>query len=106
MVGTLGLLGPLLADLGRLLLVTPVFAAMLSFHATAARDTFALARENVLPAVLARTGVGTGAGRDAPSGDRCCSQASPHSWWPSSPSPTPTRWRCCSPGWRHWQRWR
>jgi amino acid transporter len=45
-----------------LLLVTSVFAAMLSFHHTAARYVFVLSRERVLPPALGRVGRGVGAG--------------------------------------------
>jgi amino acid transporter len=44
------------AHLANLLLITSILGAMLSFHNTSARYTFALARENVLPRVLAATG--------------------------------------------------
>jgi amino acid transporter len=43
------------------LLITSVFAAMLSFHNGVARSVFALARERVLPRRLIRTGMGSGA---------------------------------------------
>ena len=65
---TYGAFGPIVAGLGTMLLVTSIFAAMLSFHSTAARYVFGLARERVLPAALARTGIGAGARRDAPIG--------------------------------------
>jgi len=45
-----------------LLLVTSVFAAMLSFHNTAARYVFVLSRERVLPPGLGRIGHGARAG--------------------------------------------
>ncbi|WP_162908277.1 APC family permease, partial [Allorhizocola rhizosphaerae] len=54
-------LGALLADAGSVLLVTSVFAAMLSFHNTCARYGFALGREGVLPKPLAQTGTRSGA---------------------------------------------
>jgi amino acid transporter len=54
--------GPYLAILASLLLVTSVFAAMLSFHHTAARYVFVLGRERVLPASLGRVGRGGAAG--------------------------------------------
>jgi amino acid transporter len=44
------------------LLVTSVLAAMVAFHGTAARYVFALAREQVLPTVLARVSGGTQGG--------------------------------------------
>jgi amino acid transporter len=40
----------------------------LSFHGTGARYTFGLARERLLPALLARTGRSSGSRRDAPIG--------------------------------------
>jgi amino acid transporter len=43
-------------DLGHGLFVTSLFAALLSFHNTAARYTFALGRERVLPAWFGATG--------------------------------------------------
>nr|WP_179277063.1 APC family permease [Actinoplanes regularis] len=43
--------------LGHLLFITSLFAALLSFHNTAARYFFALGREGVLPRALARTSV-------------------------------------------------
>jgi amino acid transporter len=61
-----GAFGPLLASLTALLLVTSILAAMLSFHGTVSRYVFALARERVLPAVLASTG--RGSRQDAPVG--------------------------------------
>ncbi|MFI1996078.1 APC family permease [Actinoplanes sp. NPDC020271] len=42
---------------GHLLFITSLFAALLSFHNTAARYFFALGREGVLPRALARTSV-------------------------------------------------
>lgn len=54
-------LGTVFADIGNVLLVTSVFAAMLSYHNTVARYTFALAREGVLPRSLSRTGARSGA---------------------------------------------
>jgi amino acid transporter len=48
--------------LANLLLVTSVFAAMLSFHHTAARYVFVLSRERVLPPSLGRIGRGARAG--------------------------------------------
>jgi amino acid transporter len=61
-----GVYGPILADMGAVLLVTSVLAAMLSFHNAVARYVFGLAREHALPATLAATGKGTR--RDAPVG--------------------------------------
>jgi amino acid transporter len=48
--------------LATLLLVTSIIAAMLSFHSTVSRYVFALAREGVIPAVLARVSSGTTGG--------------------------------------------
>ncbi|HZD98044.1 MAG TPA: APC family permease [Micromonosporaceae bacterium] len=48
--------GSPLAWLANLLLITSILGAMLSFHNTAARYTYALARESVLPRALASTG--------------------------------------------------
>lgn len=53
-------LGPEVVVLGRVLFVTSIFAAMISFHNTTARYMFALGREQVLPAVLGRTSRRTG----------------------------------------------
>ncbi|BCJ68699.1 APC family permease [Polymorphospora rubra] len=50
-----------LVDLGRLLLLTSLFAALVAFHHMIARYTFSLAREGLLPAALGRTGRLTGA---------------------------------------------
>ncbi|MEV4411236.1 APC family permease [Catellatospora sp. NPDC049609] len=54
-------LGAVAADIGNVLLVTSIFAAMVSYHNTVARYTFSLAREGVLPRSLARTGARSGA---------------------------------------------
>jgi amino acid transporter len=43
-------------DLGHALFITSLFAALLAFHNTAARYTFALGRERVLPAWFGTTG--------------------------------------------------
>lgn len=56
-----GQLGGTMADIARVLFVTSVFAAMISFHNTTARYIFALGRERVLPAVFGRTSARTGA---------------------------------------------
>lgn len=53
------------SDIGIILLITSVFAAMLSYHNTVARYTYALAREHVLPTRLARTGMRSGAPKNA-----------------------------------------
>ncbi|MDR7304088.1 APC family permease [Haloactinomyces albus] len=47
-------LGPLAVDLMQLLLITSLFAALLAFHNAIARYLFALGRQGVGPAVLAR----------------------------------------------------
>ncbi|MFI6787489.1 APC family permease [Nonomuraea sp. NPDC050383] len=54
-------LGATVVDLARVLFVTSLFAAMISFHNTTARYFFALGRERVLPAVFGRTRPRTGA---------------------------------------------
>jgi amino acid transporter len=54
--------GTLVGAVATLLLVTSVFAAMLSFHHTASRYVFVLSREHVLPAALGRIGRGAAAG--------------------------------------------
>jgi amino acid transporter len=54
--------GPLIGLLASLLLVTSVFAAMVSFHNTVARYVFVLSRERVLPAWMGRIGRGARAG--------------------------------------------
>jgi amino acid transporter len=54
--------GPAAAWLGKVLLITSIFAAMLSFHNTVARYLFALGREHVLPGWLARIRTGTRGG--------------------------------------------
>jgi amino acid transporter len=48
-------LGQTVVDVGHLLFITSLFAALLAFHNTAARYFFALGREHVLPAMLGRT---------------------------------------------------
>jgi amino acid transporter len=53
--------GNTVADIANVLLITSVFAALLSFHNGVARYLFALGRERVLPAFLGRTGVRSGA---------------------------------------------
>lgn len=68
LAGNFGILGGVLARLAGVLLVTSIFAAMLSFHGTVARYLFALGRERVLPPLLARTGSGSASRRDAPVG--------------------------------------
>ncbi|HEX6472171.1 MAG TPA: APC family permease [Streptosporangiaceae bacterium] len=54
-------LGSTVVDIARVLFVTSLFAAMISFHNTTARYIFALGRERVLPAVFGRTSVRSGA---------------------------------------------
>ncbi|MGC4804971.1 APC family permease [Micromonospora sp. DT233] len=48
-------LGATMATAGRVLFATSILAAMIAFHNTTARYMFALGRERVLPATLART---------------------------------------------------
>lgn len=59
------LVGPhlpvILVDIGYVLFITSVFAALLAFHAAVARYQFALGREGVLPAAWGRTHPRTGA---------------------------------------------
>jgi amino acid transporter len=54
-------LGDLMGKIATILFFTSMIAAMISFHNTVARYTFALGRERVLPAVLGRTGRRSGA---------------------------------------------
>ncbi|SCG38661.1 APC family permease [Micromonospora coxensis] len=54
-------LGAGVVTIGRVLFITSLFAALLSFHHTVARYLFALGRERVVPAVLGRTSRRTGA---------------------------------------------
>lgn len=54
-------LGGTVVDIARVLFVTSLFAAMISFHNTTARYIFALGRERVLPPFFGRTGLRTGA---------------------------------------------
>ena len=54
-------LGDLVIDISRVLFVTSVLAAMISFHNTTNRYIFALGRERVLPEVLGATRGKTGA---------------------------------------------
>jgi amino acid transporter/ribosomal protein S18 acetylase RimI-like enzyme len=53
-------LGAWIVDTGRILIVTSLFAALVSFHNTVARYLFALGREQVLPASLGSTNRRTG----------------------------------------------
>ncbi|MCE7007135.1 amino acid permease [Kibdelosporangium philippinense] len=55
-----GFLGQWIVDCGRILIVTSLFAALVSFHNTVARYLFALGRERVLPAGLGSTNRRTG----------------------------------------------
>jgi amino acid transporter len=54
-------LGETAVTIGHLLFLTSVFAGLLAFHNTTARYGYALGREGVLPRVLARTWLRTGA---------------------------------------------
>ncbi|NLU78770.1 APC family permease [Micromonospora sp. HNM0581] len=54
-------LGDTVLTIGQALFLTSVLAAMISFHNTTARYTFALGRERVLPAAFGRTSPVTGA---------------------------------------------
>jgi amino acid transporter len=54
-----------IVDLGHVLMLTSVAAAMLSYHNSVARYTFALGREGVLPRMLAGTSARTGAPKTA-----------------------------------------
>ncbi|MBQ1030960.1 MULTISPECIES: APC family permease [Micromonospora] len=58
-------LGDTVVTIGQVLFLTSVLAAMISFHNTTARYTFALGRERVLPAVFGQTSARTGAPRAA-----------------------------------------
>ncbi|MDI1461067.1 APC family permease [Catellatospora sp. KI3] len=54
-------LGQFFVDLGHMLFVTSLFAALLSFHHTVGRYLFSLGREKVLPSFLGQTSRVTGA---------------------------------------------
>jgi amino acid transporter/GNAT superfamily N-acetyltransferase len=54
-------LGTAFIDIGQVLFVTSLLAALISFHNTASRYLFALGREHVLPAKLGQTSGRTGA---------------------------------------------
>jgi len=54
--------GGTVTNVALLLLITSIFAAMLSFHNTVSRYIFALARDGVLPAALGRIGSGASGG--------------------------------------------
>ena len=56
-----GHLGGTVVDIARVLFLTSVFAAMISFHNTTARYFFALGRERVLPSIFGRTRARSGA---------------------------------------------
>lgn len=58
-------LGDTVVTIGQVLFLTSVVAAMISFHNTTARYTFALGRERVLPAAFGRTSPSSGAPRMA-----------------------------------------
>jgi amino acid transporter/ribosomal protein S18 acetylase RimI-like enzyme len=53
-------LGAAFIDIGHVLFITSLFAALISFHNTASRYLFALGRERVLPAKLGQTSGRTG----------------------------------------------
>ncbi|GHJ45905.1 amino acid permease [Catellatospora sp. TT07R-123] len=53
--------GQAMIDIGHILFITSLFAALLAFHNTVARYLFALGREGVLPAALGRTSRRSGA---------------------------------------------
>jgi amino acid transporter/GNAT superfamily N-acetyltransferase len=55
-----GFLGTWVVDIGRVLIVTSLFAALVSFHNTVSRYLFALGREHVLPPALGTTNRRTG----------------------------------------------
>jgi len=55
--------GQFFVDLGHLLFITSLFAALLSFHHTVGRYLFSLGREHVLPSRLGHTSMRTGAPR-------------------------------------------
>ncbi|WP_440708899.1 APC family permease [Herbiconiux sp. YIM B11900] len=54
-------LGQIVADLGHVLFITSLFAALVSFHNAVARYFFSLGREGVLPAALGRVRERSGA---------------------------------------------
>ena len=54
-------IGQASADIGHILFVGSIVAALISFHNTTARYAFALGRERVLPSALGRTSARTGA---------------------------------------------
>jgi amino acid transporter len=56
-----GLGASFIPDLGHVLLLTSVFAAMVSYHNSVARYSFALGREGVLPRIVGHTRPRTGA---------------------------------------------
>ncbi|MDG4837972.1 APC family permease [Micromonospora sp. WMMD967] len=58
-------LGDTVVTIGQVLFLTSVLAAMISFHNTTARYTFALGRERVLPTVFGQTSARSGAPRAA-----------------------------------------
>jgi amino acid transporter len=61
MAGYFGGVGNTIADVANVLLITSVFAALLSFHNAVARYSLALGRERVLPSFLGSRGRGSGA---------------------------------------------
>ncbi|SCL56349.1 amino acid/polyamine/organocation transporter, APC superfamily [Micromonospora citrea] len=52
-------LGGLMTPLAQMMLIFAIVTSLLAFHSVAARYAFAMAREGVLPAALARSGSGT-----------------------------------------------
>jgi len=60
MASDFGALGRTVSTSANILLITSVFAALTSFHNNVARYLFALGREPVLPAALARTNPANG----------------------------------------------
>lgn len=53
--------GSTIIDIGQVLLLTSIFAGMVSYHNSVARYSFALGREGVLPRIIGRTRPRTGA---------------------------------------------
>ena len=60
-----GRLGTIAVDLGHLLFLTSLFAAMISYHNVVARYTFSLGREGVLPRLFGQTAAGSKAPMNA-----------------------------------------
>jgi len=59
--GQEGGLGNVFGDIGNVLLITSIFAAMVSYHNSVARYSFALGREGVLPRIMGATRPRSGA---------------------------------------------